>query len=95
MNGERPGDYATVTQVASSATSVTLLEGHAGRTGFTVFNDSTAALYVKFGEGAASDSFTVKVGAGGYYEHAFPSYKGIVSGAWAEVNGFGLITEIS
>src|SRR3954466_4762841 len=64
--------------VASSASSVTLLAANAARKSFLIFNDSTASLYVKFGATASVSSFSVKLGPGGYYESPMPVYTGIV-----------------
>jgi hypothetical protein len=86
---------ATVTQVTSSATSVTLKASNASRKGLSVFNDSTAVLYLKFGATASATSFTVKIGAGEYWESpAAPVYTGVVDGIWASANGFAYVTEI-
>ncbi len=84
---------ATVAQVASSATSVTLAALNAARRGLMIFNDSTAALFVKFGATASATSFTVKIAAGGYWEMA-PGvvYTGVVDGIWAAANGNAYVT---
>lgn len=84
---------ATVTQVASSATNVTLQAANANRQSLAVFNDSTAALFIKYGATASSTSFTVKVAAGGHWEMPLPAYTGIVDGIWASANGNAYVTE--
>lgn len=84
---------ATVTQVASSATVVTLQAANADRRGLLIFNDSTAALYVKYGSAASATSFSVKIAAGGYWEMPQPPYSGIVTGIWASANGNAYVTE--
>jgi hypothetical protein len=86
---------ATVSQVASSASSVTLKASNASRMGLIIFNDSTAALYVKFGETASTTDFTVKILAGGYFELPFPCYTGKVDGIWAAANGYAYVTEMT
>lgn len=86
---------ATVAQVASSASNVTLLASSSARKGCIVFNDSTAALYMKFGATASTSSFTVKIAAGGYWEMAFTPhgiYYGIIDGIWASANGNAYVT---
>lgn len=87
---------ATLANVASSATSVTLQASNANRLGWNVFNDSTAVLYVKFGATASATSFVVELAALGYYE--MPSaltYKGIIDGIWASANGNARVTELT
>lgn len=91
------GDTAatgTLSSVASSATSVTLLAANTARRGATVYNDSTAVLYLKLGATASATSFTVQLGAGDYYE--VPGrYAGIIDGIWASANGNARITELT
>jgi hypothetical protein len=83
---------ATPTNVASSASSVTLFAGTAGARERTIFNDSTATLYVKFGATASTTSYTVAILAGGYFEFPQPCYGGLVDGIWASANGFARVT---
>jgi len=85
----------TRTSVASSASDVRIFAASAGAGGRTVFNESSAILYLAFGGTAASlTDYTVQVAAGGYYE--FPSsrfYGGEVRGIWAAANGNARCTE--
>lgn len=85
----------TVTAVPSSATAVTLAASNAARRSLSIFNDSSANLYVKHGSGASisGPSFTTKVLAGQFYELSNPIYTGIVTGIWASANGNALVTE--
>lgn len=89
----RSSSPATTT-VASSATNVTILASNTNRLGATVFNDSTAALYLKLGATASTTSFTVKIAADGYYEVPF-RFTGIIDGLWSTANGNAKITELS
>lgn len=84
----------TITQVASSATSVTLKAANAGRFGLTIQNDSTSTLYVAFGATASTTSYTVKMTAGQYYEVPF-QYSGVISGIWSSANGYAYVTELT
>lgn len=90
-----PPSAAAVTQVSSSASSVTLKAANANRRGLSIMNDSTAVLYVKFGATASTSSYTVKLLAGDYFELPIPYYRGVVDGIWASANGSALITELS
>lgn len=84
---------ATLANVISSVTSVTLQASNVNRKGLAIFNDSAAVLYVKFGATASTTSYTVQIGAGGYYELPQPCYTGVVDGIWASANGNARITE--
>lgn len=83
----------TLSNVASSATNVTLLAANPRRTGAVIFNDSSAVLYIKFGATASTSSYTMQVAAGGNYNLPSPVYTGIIDGLWAAANGNARITE--
>lgn len=80
--------------VAGSAASVTLLAANVARLGATIFNDSTAILYVKFGTTASLTSFTVRMISNAYYEVPF-RYTGRIDGIWASATGNARVTELS
>lgn len=83
---------ATLSNVASSATSVTILAANTARKGAQIYNDSTQILYVKFGTTASTSSFTVPLAAATYYE--LPAgYTGRIDGIWASANGNARVTE--
>lgn len=89
----------TSANVASSATSVTLLAANAARKGATIYNDSTSVLRVKLGATASATSFSVVLaaltsGIGGYYEVP-ASYTGIIDGIWDSANGAARVTELT
>lgn len=83
---------ATVSSVASSATNVTLFAAAANTRGRTVYNDSSAILYLKYGATASTTSYTVQIAAGAYYEFPQPLYAGQVDGIWASANGSARLT---
>jgi hypothetical protein len=79
--------------VASSAASVTILASNANRLGATIYNDSTAVLYLLVAAGAASNSaYTVQLPGGALFEVPF-NYTGIISGIWASATGNARVTE--
>lgn len=80
--------------VAGSATSVSLLASNASRKGATIFNDSTATLYIKLGATASTSSFTFKALQDDYYEVPF-GYTGAVDGIWSSATGNARITELT
>lgn len=83
---------ATVANVASSASNTQLFAAASIVHGRTVYNDSTAVLYLKYGTGASSTSYTVQLVAGAYYEFPQPVYAGEVDGIWASANGNARVT---
>jgi len=85
---------ATPTSVAASITSVSLLGANSARKGSTIWNNSTANLYVELGATASTSAFTARVGAGGYYEIPF-AYTGEISGIWDAANGSALVRDFS
>ena len=85
---------ATLSNVASSASSVTLLASNTLRRGATIYNDSTQVCFVKFGTTASNTSFTVRLASQDYYEVPF-GYTGRIDGIWASANGNARVTEIT
>ena len=81
------------TSVASSITTVTLINDNVARKGAMVYNDSTSILYLALGSGASVTSFTYQISASSLYTIPF-GYTGIVTGVWASVNGNARITEV-
>ncbi|WP_445626639.1 hypothetical protein [Nostoc sp. DSM 114167] len=87
-------DDSTPTTVASSTTSVTILAANSNRKGATIWNDSTAILYLELGATATTGAFTAKLFASGYYEVPF-NYTGVISGIWSAANGNALVRELT
>ncbi len=96
LNGNLLGSAssATLSNVASSAASVTLIAANSLRKGLIIFNDSTASLYVKFGATASTSSFTVLLRPNDIYEMNGLIYQGIIDGIWSSANGNARITEL-
>src|SRR5215469_12664287 len=85
------------TSVASSASAVSLLASNQSRVMATVYNDSTAILYLLLastvGQTASTSVYTVQMASQAYYE--VPCiYKGQIQGIWASANGNARITEL-
>lgn len=93
LGGTAPASSASLMNVGSSTSSVTLAAANSDRTSLIIVNDSTAVLYVKFGSTAAASSYTYLLEAGDTYEMG-KLYTGIVTGIWASVNGNARVTEI-
>lgn len=92
----KSANAATLSNVAASASSVTLKAANSARNGLIVFNDADVALYLKYGATASASSFTVKIAAGGYWEMPEPIYAGVVDGIWASSpTGSARVTELT
>jgi hypothetical protein len=90
---ESTSGTSTPTTVASSATSVTILASNSNRKGATIWNDSTATLFLEFGATATTSAFTAKLSPSGYFEVPF-HYTGVISGIWSAANGNALVREL-
>lgn len=85
---------AAITQVASSATVVTILALNAVRKSAYIYNDSTSALTIKLGSAASATSKTLVMAAASYYELPQPAYTGVITGFWTSANGNAYVTEV-
>lgn len=83
---------AVTVNVAGSAVSVPLFAPVPAANGRTIYNDSTAVLFVKFGAVAAVTSYTTQIAPNGLYEFPAPVYSGEVDGIWAAANGNARLT---
>lgn len=83
---------ATLANVTGSATSVPLFTPAPIANGRTIWNDSTATLFVKFGATASATSYTVQIPAQGYFEFPAPVYAGEVDGIWSAAAGAARLT---
>jgi hypothetical protein len=87
---------STGANVSASATAVTVFAASTNAVeGRTVFNDSTALLYLKKGSGASTTDHFTQVQPGQYFEFPQPVYRGLVSGIWAAANGAARTSEDS
>lgn len=100
VSGAVPGltstsSTGTETNVASSATDVTILASNTSRKGAAVFNDSTATLYLLLSSGTSTTSlYSVQLGPGGYYEVPY-GYTGVIKGLWSSATGNARVTEFT
>lgn len=83
----------TATSVNAETSSTELLDENTNRLGATVYNDSSADLYLKLGSAASTTSFTVKMVAQSYYEVPF-GYTGAIYGIWSAATGAARIMEL-
>ena len=83
---------ATQSSVGGSATSVALLAANTARLGASVFNDSTAVLYINLGATASTTAFVVKLQQDDYWESPFGTDV-VINGIWASATGSARICE--
>lgn len=89
------GSVNARTSVAGAIVDTLILAANASRLGATVYNDSTAILYLALGTAAASTTdFTVKMVASAYYEVPF-GYEGQIRGIWASATGSARVGEMT
>lgn len=89
------GATGTRSSVAGSSSDVQLLAANTARKGATVFNDSTAVLYLGLGATAASTTnYTTQIAPGGFYEVS-AGFRGQVRGIWASATGNARVTELT
>lgn len=94
--GSDTSGTATLSNVAASASNVTILAANANRKRVVIVNDSTATLYLKFGATASATSFTYLLYGGDTYESpSNPIYTGQIDGMWASATGAARVTEMT
>ncbi len=85
----------TQSNVVAATTSVAVLASNTSRLGATVFNDSTATLYLLLATGTASTTlYSVQLASNAYYEVPF-TYTNALNGIWSAVNGNARVTELT
>lgn len=85
------------TDVPDSASSVTILAANAARKGASIYNDSSAILYLLYGNAAVASAtnFTTKLNPGDRHE-VEGGFVGILTGIWAsDAGGNARVTELT
>lgn len=86
---------ATVGSLASAATSAQLLAANPSRNSLVVTNTDANDLYLKYGAGASTTSFTVRIPMNAYWEMPRPVYTGLIHAIWsADGSGSAYYTEL-
>lgn len=88
-----PASTATLSNVASSATSVTVLAANSLRRLATFYNDSTQDVRLKFGTTASATDFSVYLPSLGSLSLNGEDYSGRIDGIWISANGSMRVTE--
>jgi hypothetical protein len=81
------------TSVMAATSNTVLLAPNGIRLGATVYNDSSALLYLKLGITATFSDFTIKLFPFCYYEVPF-GYTGEIDAIWNNANGFARVGEM-
>lgn len=84
----------TPTPVNAAATNTPLLAANSNRKGATIWNESTATLFIELGGTASLTAYTAQVLGGGYYEVPY-GYTGAIAGIWSAANGKALVREFT
>lgn len=84
---------ATLSSVAGSASQVDLLPANTARKSASVYNESSAILYLAFGPTVSTTSYKVQLSNRGYFEFPQPIFTGQVVGIWASATGNARISE--
>jgi hypothetical protein len=83
--------------ISASSSNIALLVSNAARLGATIYNDSSALLYLKLGAGASLTNFTIKLFPFTYYEIPY-GYSGEIDGFWSiafgNISGFARVSEL-
>jgi len=93
FNRPVPANTATTSNVAASATSVTVLAANAARRLAVFYNDSSSDCYVKFGTTASTSSFTIFLAALGSFSLNGEDYAGRIDAIWNSATGNMRVTE--
>lgn len=88
---------STLSNVASSASSVTLLSANSLRLAFTLYNDSTQNCFIKFGATASATSYTIQILPSQFIssKDIGVNYTGRIDAIWTSANGNMRVTELT
>lgn len=84
------GATATHANVTENAAVQTLIAANAARLGWSVYNDSDAAVNIKLGAGASASSFAIRLLPRGFCsdkDFGGRLYTGIITGIWDSAPG--------
>ena len=98
-----PGFNAPITsgsaaefRVAASTTSVVILSGSMQRHMGSVYNHSSASLYLRYSPNMSNSAslamFSVKLSSGSYFELPV-AFQGVVHGIWDGANGYAYVID--
>jgi hypothetical protein len=90
---------STVASITATINDTTLMTSNGARMGGSIFNDSTADLFVLYTNGTASQTvYSLKMAPGSYAELPICKngvYRGVIKGVWSAPNGSAKVTEFN
>jgi len=97
FDASRPAN-ATLTQLAVSTTSVSILAANPARRQAIIYNGSNKVVFIAFTATATTTAYTAQVPIGGSYETPLDGYTGVISGITATAPSAGnhvIVTEVT
>lgn len=91
-NGQQSSSAVSSEVQADKDNAATILAANPDRVGATIWNNSTARLYLDFDGSASSNGYAVRIDPGMGYELPF-GYTGQISGIWSANNGYAFVRE--
>jgi len=92
--GDKTYGSVTISTVASSASSVTLIAARSARKKMIITNASTAILYVSLGTATATATTGHSFQIPSLGTFVLDDYTGAATAIWASANGSAQVTEI-
>lgn len=92
-----PGPVPIHSTVSNTTTPVVIAIARPTRRSLLIFNDSTEDLYIKYGSGVTTTSFTLKIPQNWYARMPWGGvYQGAIWGVWADadIGGLAQVTEL-
>lgn len=90
-----PANAPTLANVTASASSVPLFASNHKRIGAILVNDSSATLYLKYGDTASTTDYSYKILGNQTWEMPDPVYTGLIDGIWDSATGTARCTELT
>lgn len=90
-----PPANATLSTVALSTTSSTLLAANTDRRRWLVHNTSGKTIFIAFAATASTTAYSVSLGNGAQYESPLGDYTGIITAVTQSSSGSVRVTEIT
>lgn len=90
-----PPSTASLTSVATSNVSVSLLAANTNRKQVYIYNDASKVLFVAFASTASPTAFSVLIPSNSFWAGSLDGYTGEISGVLSSGAGNARITEIT
>ena len=85
---------ATLSNVANSVTSVSVLAANASRKGLIIHNDSTTTVYIAYAATASATAYTSRLTSNSEFFMPLPIYQGAISAISVAATGSLRVTEL-